>query len=91
MHDVGAPPADLSAQSVVISDGAGKSMHGWFVPGIERRGAVLLLHGVRANRLSMLGRARFLHAAEHVDLCRYAGDAYKRKVLQFFAAHLHGA
>ena len=36
---------------------------GWFVPGAEHRGAILLLHGVRADRRSMIERARFLHAA----------------------------
>ena len=36
-------------------------IHAWFVPGRRGAGAVLLLHGVRANRRIMLGRARFLH------------------------------
>lgn len=63
MRDVGAPPADLPVQCVVISDSSGKPIHGWFVPGVRHQGAVLLLHGVRANRLSMVDRARFLHAA----------------------------
>lgn len=63
MRDVGAPPADLAAESVIISDGPGNPIHGWFVAGAENQGAVLLLHGVRADRTSMLERARFLHAA----------------------------
>lgn len=29
-----------------------------------------------------------VRGAEHVDLCRYAGGAYKAKVLQFLGAHL---
>ncbi|WP_268991828.1 alpha/beta hydrolase [Dyella choica] len=43
-------------------------MGGWFVPGVEHQGAVLLLHGVRANRLSMVDRARFLHTAGYAVL-----------------------
>ena len=31
-----------------------------------------------------------VHGAEHVDLCHYAGDAYKAKVLQFLDAYLRG-
>lgn len=42
-------------------------IHGWFAQG-NSKGAVLLLHGVRANRLSMLDRAEFLHAAGYAVL-----------------------
>ena len=34
---------------------------GWLIPGRPRAGVVLLLHGVRADRREMLGRARFLN------------------------------
>lgn len=56
---VGAPPPTLHATNVVI---AGR-IHGWFSRSSERRGAVLLLPGVRANRLSMVNRALFLRDA----------------------------
>lgn len=65
---IGAPPADLPAEVVAFPDAAGHPIRGWFVAGSCRQGAVLLLHGVRANRLSMLGRARFLHAAGYAVL-----------------------
>jgi uncharacterized protein len=58
---IGPPPADLPAQTVTMASGSGYALAGWFVPGTPRAGAVLLLHGVRANRLEMLERARFLH------------------------------
>jgi uncharacterized protein len=67
-QDIGAAPLDLPAQSIVISDARGSQIHGWFVPGSAGDGAVLLLHGVRANRLSMVGRARFLHDAGYAVL-----------------------
>ena len=59
---VGAPPADFPARDVSIRSSSGALVRGWFAPG-SGRGVVLLLHGVRANRLSMLDRARFLHDA----------------------------
>lgn len=59
---IGAPPADFPARDVLIRSSSGALVHGWFAQG-SGRGAVLLLHGVRANRLSMLDRARFLRDA----------------------------
>jgi fermentation-respiration switch protein FrsA (DUF1100 family) len=51
----------------VLSPAAG-TLKGWLVPGRRGAGAVLILHGVRASRLDMLARARFLHAAGHTVL-----------------------
>ncbi len=59
---VGAAPPDLSAETVFIQSGSGSRLAGWFVPGRPGRGGVLLMHGVRANRLEMLDRAKMLHA-----------------------------
>lgn len=58
---VGNPPEDLAAQAVSIFAPRDTTVSGWFSPGIPGRGAVLLLHGVRTDRRSMLGRARLLH------------------------------
>ena len=67
---IGAAPADFGAQVVRIplptSEGA--FVAGWFKPGQPRGGAVLLLHGVRADRTQMLARARFLAAAGYATL-----------------------
>jgi uncharacterized protein len=65
---VGAPPADLPAQAVLFPDASGRPVHGWFVAGVQGQGAVLLLHGVRADRRAMVNRARFLHAAGYAVL-----------------------
>jgi uncharacterized protein len=59
---VGAAPADLPVENVSIASGSGATLRGWFVPGRPGAGAVVLMHGVHANRLSMLRRARLLHA-----------------------------
>lgn len=57
------PPADLNAQAVTFASDSGANVHGWWCPLQNRRGVVLLLPGIRANRLSMLDRARFLRRA----------------------------
>ena len=61
-HAVGAPPAGLGARDVQLAVDGG-SVRGWFVPGRPGAGAVLLLHGVRADRTAMLGRAGLLKQA----------------------------
>jgi uncharacterized protein len=58
---IGPPPPDLPIRPVAFASGSGSLLSGWFIPGRPGGGAVLLLHGVRANRLEMLGRARFLN------------------------------
>lgn len=65
---IGQPPADLAAQAVSFPDPEGQPIHGWFVDGIKGHGAILLLHGVRADRRIMVDRARFLHAAGYAVL-----------------------
>ncbi len=59
-HTIGSPPADFDAETVQIPSNSGSVLAGWYVPQSEPKGAVLLLHGIRANRLSMLDRARLL-------------------------------
>src|SRR6266480_5718789 len=60
---IGNPPADLNAEPVTFASDSGANIHGWWCPIQNGRGTVLLLPGVRANRLSMVDRARFLHRA----------------------------
>ncbi|WP_163838631.1 alpha/beta hydrolase [Pseudoxanthomonas sacheonensis] len=56
---VGPPPVDLHAEPVLI-DGKPRPIHGWWIAGDADKGSVLLLHGIRANRTAMIGRARML-------------------------------
>ncbi|CAN7394992.1 alpha/beta fold hydrolase [Pseudoduganella sp. LjRoot289] len=73
-HAVGAAPADLGARDVLLPlaipapPAAPRHVAGWFAPGKAGAGAVLLLHGVRADRRSMLARARFLRQAGYAVL-----------------------
>jgi fermentation-respiration switch protein FrsA (DUF1100 family) len=57
---IGPPPIELGAETVTFPSESGSVIHGWFSLSQRRRGAVLLLPGARANRLAMVGRARFL-------------------------------
>lgn len=65
---VGAPPSDLSAESIQFPSESGSQIHGWLVPGRMHEGAVVLMHGVRADRTSLLDRARFLSHAGYTVL-----------------------
>jgi fermentation-respiration switch protein FrsA (DUF1100 family) len=60
---IGNLPSDLAGRSVEFRSTSGATVHGWFIPGEAHGGAIVLMHGVRANRLSMLDRARFLSRA----------------------------
>lgn len=65
---IGPAPADLHAEAIAFPSDSGSIVHGWLSRGTTHGGAVLLLPGVRANRLSMIGRAQFLHAAGYSTL-----------------------
>lgn len=60
---VGAPPRDLPVVDVAFRSRSGVVIRGWLAPHPSLRGAVLLLHGIRADRRAMLARARFLYGA----------------------------
>ena len=57
---VGDLPDNLNGSSVEFQSNSGSTIHGWYIPGQRGAGAIVLMHGVRSNRLSMVERARFL-------------------------------
>jgi len=65
---IGPPPVSLDAAAVAFSSQSGSLIHGWLSRAPSARGAVLLLPGVRANRLSMVPRAEFLRRAGYSTL-----------------------
>jgi uncharacterized protein len=65
---VGEAPGDLNAEPIEFPSDSGASVHGWWCPTENAPGAVLLLPGIRANRLSMVDRARFLRRAGYSTL-----------------------
>jgi alpha-beta hydrolase superfamily lysophospholipase len=61
--EVGPPPPLLQAERVRIPSTSGSALAAWAARGSCRCGAVVLLHGIRANRRSLVGRADLLHRA----------------------------
>jgi uncharacterized protein len=57
----------LPVEAVVIPSSSGARLAGWYLPGAGR-GAVLLLHGVKSNRLVLVERMRFLRDAGYSTL-----------------------
>ncbi|XDD49457.1 alpha/beta hydrolase [Leptospira sp. WS92.C1] len=49
-------------------DSGGLKIRGWLFEAPNEKAVVLLLHGIRANRLSMLNRAKFLHSKGYSSL-----------------------
>lgn len=62
LRAVAPPPPQLAASGITFPSQSGSTIHAWYSPGRPGRGAVLLFHGVGADRSSMAGRALFLHA-----------------------------
>jgi alpha-beta hydrolase superfamily lysophospholipase len=66
---IGPPPANLPVESVQFPSSSGATAHGWLVSGKPGKGVIILMHGIRANRLQMMGLAPFLfHAGYSVLL-----------------------
>jgi fermentation-respiration switch protein FrsA (DUF1100 family) len=59
----GSIPSDLPLESVSFRSSSGSRIQAWYLQGRQSSGAILLLHGVRANRTVNLPRARFLWKA----------------------------
>src|SRR5271168_1791935 len=57
----------LPVEAVAIPSSSGARLAGWFLPGAGR-GAVLLLHGAKSNRLVLVERMRFLRDAGYTTL-----------------------
>lgn len=65
-----APPEGLDAMPFAVTDVEGRSVRGWQVPAVSSdlggaRGVIVLLHGIRGNRTTMVRRARFLAQARY--------------------------
>lgn len=54
------PNIGLPIESISLPSKSGSTISGWHIRSQLSKGVVVLLHGIRANRLDMLDRARFL-------------------------------
>ena len=59
---IGDAPPDLQAKELELRDADGRAVRGWGVRAEPSKGVVVLLHGIRGSRRSMIARARFLRA-----------------------------
>lgn len=53
-RDIGQPPPETPFETVVYN-----GVHGWFLPAEHSKTCLLLMHGIRSNRLEMVGRSLF--------------------------------
>lgn len=58
---IGEIPTELNGTEVTFKNKNGNNLSGWFVPGDDLHGGILLMHGVRSNRKEMIQRAVFLN------------------------------
>ena len=59
----------MPTESVQFQSSSGAIIHGWLVTGQLDKGVVILMHGIRANRLQLVDQAEFLfHAGYSVLL-----------------------
>ena len=65
---IGNPPPGLPAQSVEFPSASGARLHGWLMAGQPGKGVIVLMHGIHANRLSLVARAKFLSRAGYAVL-----------------------
>ena len=62
--DIGEIPINLKdVEEVSFLSTSNAEISAWFFSSFEKKGGVLLLHGVKSNRLQMLDRAKFLQKA----------------------------
>lgn len=64
----GAHPKGLSVEDIKLTDANGLMVAGWTIPVTQPLGVVVLLHGIRGSRGSMIPRARFLAAAGYASV-----------------------
>jgi len=60
---VGSIPMSVPAKNVKFESQNGNLLSGWYIPGEDKRAGILLMHGIKSNRLQMLERAKFLNKA----------------------------
>ena len=65
---VGEPPRELNATAFSLDSDSGSRISGWHTQPDSPVGVIVLLHGMRGSRLSMLERARMLHDAGYATV-----------------------
>jgi len=58
-----AKPKDLAVEDVIITNASGGKLHGWLAGPTLNRGVIILQHGVRTDRTTVLNRAQLFTRA----------------------------
>lgn len=66
--DVGTIPAGMSGTSITMVTESGIKVRGWHIPSADSTTTVILLHPIRGDRRSMLGRAAMLNRVGYSTL-----------------------
>lgn len=84
-------PTDIPVEPFTVPSKSGSTLAGWHVPGRPGRGVVVLVHGIRGTRASMLPRARILwrngYSTVLVDLQAHGESRGERITLGHFERH----
>ncbi len=62
-HKVAPPPSELNAVDITLASKSGASIHGWWCENASSHATILLFHGVRGDRRTMLARAKLFRDA----------------------------
>ena len=61
-------PANLVVEAVTFPSASGSTIHGWLAASVTNRGVVVLQHGVRSDKTTLVTRAQMLKAAGYAVL-----------------------
>lgn len=88
---IGSPPADIRATSISLDSESGATISGWYIQADDSRGVIVILHGIRGSRLSMVERARFLNNAGYsivmIDLQGHGESSGKQITIGHLEKH----
>lgn len=88
---VGDAPVDVPAVPISFDSQSGSTIAGWRITAEPSKGVVLLLHGIRGSRLSMLERARFLFDAGYsivmIDLQAHGESSGENITIGYLEQH----
>lgn len=88
---VGALPDDVPIEAFTLPSESGATLSGWHINADSSQGVVVLVHGIRGSRLTMLRRAKWLHSIGYsailFDLQSHGESTGKRITLGHLEQH----
>lgn len=88
---VGDVPAGLEGRSIRLDSDSGTTLAGWDIPGEQSKGVIILLHGIRASRIAMRSRARWLNDLGYttvlIDFSSHAESTGERITIGYQERH----